>query len=120
MASLHYTFISGAGVWDANYAPPPSTSAGTPVRETSGPVVGQRVGGSVGTSAMLAELYFTFFILRKGLAFEFAGCSSVLVSRCEHFAWGVRGMCKRAWYSEEMLLQVRGLILDAMWRSLKN
>ena len=74
----------------------------------------------MGTSALLAELYFTFFILGKGLAFEFAGCSSVLVSGCEHFAWWVRGMCKRAWYGEEKTLQVRGLILDAMWRSLKN
>ena len=80
MASLHYTFISGVGVWDANYVPSPPRSAGTPVRETSGPVVGQRAGGSVGTSALLAALYFTFFILGKGLAFEFAGCSSVLVS----------------------------------------
>ena len=87
MASLHNTFISGVGVWDANYAPPPSRSAGTPVRGTSGPVIGQRAGGSVGTSALLAELYFTFFILGKGLAFEFAGCSSVLVCGCEHFAW---------------------------------
>ena len=56
----------------------------------------------MGTSALLAELYFTFFILGKGLAFEFAGCSSVLVSGCEHFAWWVRGMCKRAWYGEEL------------------
>ena len=87
MASLHYTFISGAGVGTPTAPPPPSRSAGTPVRETSGPVVGQRAGGSVGTSALLAELYFTFFILRKGLAFEFAGCCSVLVFGCEHFAW---------------------------------
>ena len=41
----------------------------------------------MGTSALLAELYFTFFILGKGLAFEFAGYSSVRVSGCEHFAW---------------------------------
>ena len=41
----------------------------------------------MGTSALLAELYFTFFILGKGLAFQFAGCSSFLVSGCEHFAW---------------------------------
>ena len=72
----------------------------------------------MGTSALLAELYFTFFILGKGLAFEFAECSSVLVSGCEHFAWWVRGMCKRAWYGEEMYGEERRrLILDDMWRS---
>ena len=41
----------------------------------------------MGTSALLEELYFIFFILGKGLEFEFAGFSSVLVSGCEHFAW---------------------------------
>ena len=41
----------------------------------------------MGTSALLAELYFTFFDLGKSLAFAFVGCSSVLVSGCEHFAW---------------------------------
>ena len=72
----------------------------------------------MGTSALLAELYFILFILGKGLAFEFAGCSSVLVSGCEHFAWWVRGMCKRAWYGEEMYGEERRrLILDDMWRS---
>ena len=75
------------------------------MRETSGPVVGQRAGGSVGTSALLAELYFTFFLFwervwhlnLQGVPQFWCLGVSTLLGEC------VRGMCKRAWYGEEML-----------------
>ena len=71
------------------------------MRETSGPVVGQRAGGSVGTSALLAELYFTFFFWERVWHLNLQGVPqcwclgmSTLLGECE-VCVSVHGMVKR-------------------------